>query len=389
MFKYENLVPPPNGQTADQIYGIYTRFDEMPGANYQPPMETIITTKGLWSDGLGELLTFFTSSNQWSGSKEYHYQVMFSASVDCGDEEMFSVTYGHYAGSGSATSGGQSGDTATKAIYGQYRSMLLDAPPESGSAQGAEQLFVMEDGRNIQHFYAINFNRARFKDKLDPGNFQISLAKLSGSRTPNNVYTGSNVAVSASNEIITLIDDSGDANDSLGYPGISLPVRNLVSGTIDGGIYNPSDPHYYGLVYADNAVIIIDAAALNASSSFNTVTGSGVAGDNSYKLFTSISGSGTLGQGYGFTARSVEKKECAYYYVRVRPSSLNYSNNPTFVSGSMSMIRDTKFVNDPNVYVTTIGLYNENRDLLAVAKMSKPIKKNFSSELSVTVKLEY
>lgn len=385
-FDYNKLNP--NGTTADTVYGVYMGFEELPGAGFQPPMETSITTRGLWADNTGELLNFFTSSKQWSGSTAYHYQVWYSASMNCGDEDVFSVAYGHYAGSGSLTAGGQAGDTPTRAVYSQYRSMLLDGTAETGSAPGRAEKFILENGTEVNHFYAINFNRARFKDKLDPGNFQLNLVELSGSFYANNVHTGSNVKV-GSNKVISLIDDSGDANDSLGYEGIPLPVRNLVSGTISDGIYNPSAPHYYGLVYPDNAVILIDAVSLNASASFNTVTGSNVAGDNAYKVFVSISGSGTLGTGNGFTARSIEKKETAYYYVRVRPASANYSNNPTFVSGSKNTIKDVKFINDPNVYVTTIGLYNQNRELLAVAKMSKPVKKNFNSELSVTVKLEY
>jgi hypothetical protein len=386
-FDYKKLSP--TGTTPDSAYGIYMGFDELPGNNFIPPMETTITTRGLWADGLGELLTFFTSSGQWSGSKSYYYDIAYSASLDCGDEEVFSVSYGHYAGSGSATSGGQTGDTATKAIYGQYRSMLLDGNPITGSALGRKEKFVLETGKEIEHFYVVNINRSKYRDKLDLGNFEINLAKLNGASFANNVFTGSNVAVASSPTFISLIDDSGDVNDSLGYEGIPFPVRNLVSGTIADGIYNPSAPHYYGLVYADYSTIILDADKLNQSSSFNTVTGSGVAGDNSYKIFKSISGSGVYGDGYGFAARSVQRKETAYYYVRVRPGSANYSNNPTFVSGSNNAIRDTKFEMDPNVYITSVGLYNQNRELLAVAKMSKPIKKNFNSELSVTVKLEY
>lgn len=386
-FDYKKLSP--TGTTADTAYGIFMGFEEMPGSGFQPPMETTITTRGLWADNIGELLTFFTSSTQFSGSKSYHYQVWYSASKECGDEDVFSVSYGHYAGSGSTNAGGQTGDTPSKSIYGQYRSILLDGTPTTGSAAGQASKFILENGTELNHFYAVNFNRARFRDKLDPGNFQLNLVELTGSAYANNVFTGSNVVPSSSNKVISLIDDSGDSNDTLGYEGIPLPVRNLVSGTLAGGVYNPSAPHYYGLVYPDNAIIIIDANALNLSASFNTVTGSGVAGDNSFKLFTSISGSGKLGTGYGFTARSVEKKETAYYYIRVRPASANYSNNPTFVSGSQNQIINTKFINDPSVYVTSIGLYNQNRELLAVAKMSKPIKKNFNSELSVTVKLEY
>jgi hypothetical protein len=387
-FNYNNLSP--NGTTADTAYGIYMGFEELPGAGFQPPMETSITTKGLWADNSGELLNFFISTAQWSGSTSYYYEVWHSASRNCEDVESFSVAYGHYAGSGSTTiGGGQSGDTPSKAIYGQYRSILLDGTASIGGANGRPIKFVDAENKDINHFYVVNFNRTRFKDKLDPGNFQLNLIELNGGAHSNIYYTGSNVAVSSSNKVISLIDDSGDALDSLGYEGIPLPVRNLVSGTIDGGVYNPSAPHYYGLVYPDNATILINADSLNLSCSFNTVTGSNIAGDNSMKIFKSISGSGTRGDGYGFSARSVEKTETAYYYVRVRPASANYSNNPTFVSGSTNQILNTKFINDPNVYVTSIGLYNQNRELLAVAKMSKPVRKNFNSELSVTVKLEY
>jgi hypothetical protein len=387
-FNYNNLNP--NGTTADTAYGVYMGFEELPGVGFQPPMETSITTRGLWADNTGELLNFFTSSAQWSGSFSYYYEVWHSQSRNCEEVESFSVAYGHYAGSGSTTvGGGSTGDTPSKAIYGQYRSILLDGTASIGNANGRPTKFVDAAGNEMDHFYVVNLNRTRFKDKLDPGNFELNLVELSGSGLPNNSFTGSNVVVSSSNKVISLIDDSGDSNDSLGYEGIPLPVRNLVSGTIDGGIYNPSSPHYYGLVYPDNAVILINAAKLNQSCSFNTVTGSNVAGDNSMKLFKSISGSGTLGTGNGFSARSIEKKETAYYYVRVRPASANYSNNPTFVSGSTNQILNTRFINDPNVYVTSVGLYNQNRELLAVAKMSKPVRKNFNSELSVTVKLEY
>ena len=152
-FDYNKLSP--NGTTADTAYGVYMGFEELPGAGFQPPMETSITTRGLWADNTGELLKFFTSSLQWSGSKAYHYQVLYSASMDCGDEEVFSVAYGHYAGSGSTNAGGQAGDTPTKAVYGQYRSMLLDGLAETGSAPGRKEKFTLENGVEVTHFYAL------------------------------------------------------------------------------------------------------------------------------------------------------------------------------------------------------------------------------------------
>ena len=68
--------------------------------------EKVIETRGLWSSGTGELLTFFTSSVQTASSREYYYAVWSSASLDCEDAQVFSVAYGHYAGSGSLSQGG-------------------------------------------------------------------------------------------------------------------------------------------------------------------------------------------------------------------------------------------------------------------------------------------
>ena len=344
--------------------------------------EKVIETRGLWSNGTGELFTFFTSSLQNTSSREYYYEVWSSASLDCEDAQIFSVTYGNAAGSGSLSQGGEQSDTPSRAIYSQYRLLCLEQD---------QSLFTLGDTNStaFSHFYAINFNRSRVGDKLDPGNFELSIAELNGGGFANSVFTGSNVEVSSSDNIITLIDDSDDQSDSLGYNGVPSPVRNLVSGSLANGIHNPSAPHYYGLVYADVGTIIISADVLNISASFNTVTGSNINGDNAYKLFTSISGSGA--RSAGFTARAVDVKQQDFYFIRIDNSKYNYSTNPTYVTGSGDgFINNTRFSNEPVTYITSIGLYDRvGGDLLAVAKLSKPLQKSFNSELSITVKLEY
>lgn len=362
---------------------IYRSVQRPLDQNGQPmtDAEKVIETRGLWSSGTGELLTFFTSSIQTTSSREYYYAVWSSASLDCEDAQVFSVAYGHYAGSGSLSQGGEASDTPSKAIYSQYRLLCLEP---------TQKLFSLGDSNSttLYDFYAINFNRSKVGDKIDLGNFELCLAELSGSGKVNSSHTGSAVRVSGSNpRIIKLIDDSADKTDTLGYNGIPSPVRNLVSGSLEDGIYNPSAPHYYGLVYADLGTIIVSADVLNLSASFNTVSGSNIAGDNSFKLFTSISGSAT--KNFGFTARAVDVKQQDFYFVRISNSDFNYSNNPTYVSGSSAVITNTSFTNEPITYITSIGLYNNSGDLLAIAKMSKPLQKSFNSELSVTVKLEY
>ena len=125
---------------------------------------------------------------------------------------------------------------------------------------------------------------------------------------------------------------------------------------------------------------------------FNTVTGSGVQGDNAMKLFKSLSGSNDLtpaGTNGGIQARSSEQVKSTYYFVRVKNAEYNYSNNPSFVTGSLGELFFNTMIQDPQVYVTTVGLYNNRRELLATAKLSQPLLKNYTREALIKVKLDF
>jgi hypothetical protein len=346
----------------------------------------------LWGVRTGELFTFFTSSTQTTSSKEYYYEVWGSASLSCDEERMFSVAYGNISGSGSVWAGGSDvnrSDTPSTSIYSQYKLMCLDGDEGGLKLSGVNT--PMTD------FYVISLNRDKFGDKLDPGNFQINLAELDGDSFANDFHTGSNVTVKTGGKIISLIDDSGDGNNILELDTVSSRPRYVVSGTLEDGIYNPSNPHHYGIVFPSQGAIILSAEKLNLSASFNTVTGSNIAGDNSFKLFTAISGA-AVSANKGFTARSVQIKNESFYFVRV-PYGPMASNNPTWAypNGSTDSngndisgkLINTGWESQPVVYITSVGLYNSSGDLMAVAKLSKPIKKTLNSELTISVTLEY
>jgi len=328
-------------------------------------------TRGLWSGNVGTLAAYHTSSAQSATQKSYYYEIFNGVSTLATSEAQYSVTYGHNAGSGSL---GQNEDSPSNAIYSQYAQILL---PDN------QRVFKFNSIAS-EHIYAINMNRARLKDRLDPGNFQIGLATLSGSFTPNIYHTGSNVEVSTNLKVVTLIDDSADTQQSATQIG---RVYNLVSGSITDGIHSPKT--YYGSVFPEQGVVILNADTLNSELDFGTVTGSNVNGDNAFKLHTSISGAAALNSTYGFAARNEEKVQSTFYFVRAKNAEYNFSNNPSFVTGSNGKFAQTTFVNNPKSYITTVGLYSSMQELLAVAKLSQPILKSFSSEVLVKVKLDF
>ena len=110
---------------------------------------------------------------------------------------------------------------------------------------------------------------------------------------------------------------------------------------------------------------------------------------NNNTLFTSISGgyNGTTGAG-GFQLNSQENVSSDYIFCRLNNQEYNYSSNPTFVSGSGNLLFSSMVYN-PQTYVTTVGLYNNNSELLAVAKLSKPLVKDFTKEALIRVKLDW
>jgi len=341
--------------------------------------QTTLVTSGLFSGNAATMSAAYTGSIQSEASKGYYYDV-WNGTGDTA-ESQFSVTYGHRKGSGSSAAGTLN-DSPSRAIYSQYRLLLLNP---------GDTTFTFGDGVSSDSIYALNFNRARIKDKLDPGNWQLSLAALSGSAVSNYVHTGSNVKP-LNTKFISLIDDSGQTQQT-NLSGAGR-VYNIVSGSITDGIHNTSAPKYYGLAYPDMGILILNDLALNASASFNTVSGSNIAGNNAWKLFTSISGALAYGKTNGiaelaFAGRNEESITSTHFFVRIKNGEYNFSNNPSFTTGSFGDLAQPTFVNDPKVYITTIGMYNNRQELLAVAKLSKPILKSFQSEALIKVKLDF
>jgi hypothetical protein len=334
---------------------------------------------------------YLTSSDQSAESKEYYYQVTDCDS--CNRSPYFALTYGHWQGSGSIASAYEASDSPTKAIYSQYRLLSLD---------GDQKQFVTYTNgtaSNSNDVYVINFYSEGLSDKLDIGNFEINLAELNGTAYSNNFYTGSNVAVSSSNKILRLIDNSNEIDDPETCADDPFYTYDIVSGSLNDGTHisgtgslSLRNPHLttYGQVYPNLGFIILDASKLNDYLSFNTVTGSNIHGDNSYKFFTAISGANNLN--HPMKARNVKQRTTNHYFIRVKSGDSNYSNNPTYVkenANEKGRIKNHCFYNDPMTYITTVGLYNNERELLAIAKLSKPIKKTRANDILIKIRLNW
>jgi len=394
--------PRPPDPPAKLVPGrVFTRFKQ----DEKLPREQFLETYGIWLDitgsTTGNLLTYFTSSNDTGSFKKSVYNAQWDS---CPAKPHFDIAYGNDDGSGSRDLGGYDWMTPSNAVYGQYKSLCLDP--------GVQRFNI--GNKEIKHFYALNVNRERMGDRLDEGNIEINLAELSGSQflvgNPNrNAHTGSNVKLAGTGKVLRLIDDSRldlttltTAAYSAFYRDISGSmchlstgagkVHYIVSGTLESGVHNETQPHVYGLSYPQQGIVILDADLLDLSASFLTVTGSDVAGDNAMKLFTAMSGSALQtdlsGDYLGFQSRKVRTNYVEHFFVRVLNSEYNFTNNLTYQTGSEGDIIPD-FLNTPQVFFESVGLYSDNYELLAVAKLSSPIYKSFTEEALIGISLNW
>ena len=337
-------------------------------------------TSTVWSNNSPSLNTFFSSSTQKEGSSgPYYLNVYQTASSDDTAAIQFQIAYANKNGGGGVNfDSSVPFVSSTTTIYGQYRTLILE--DENAS-------FVWGDtftGSADNDFYAISIERARYKQSLLPGTINLTLSSSRTDLAYNQIH---------------LTDNSGMVTLPTYYG--TQRVYQMISGS-DGVAYNASSggtgftpgSGSYGWFCPDISTILLNAAALSGSTTGDggiqlaTNPTTNTAADNPSVLYRSISGSDGVG-GNIFELNSQETITSDYVFIRARNNEFNYTENPSFISGSTGEVIYNYFINNPQTFPTTVGLYNDSNDLLAVAKLSKPIQKDFTKEALVRVKLDF
>ena len=328
-------------------------------------------TSTLWTGGTPILNQFFTSSA--TSSFNTFLDVYQTSSLRSDAEVQFSIAYGEVEGSGSAPYNNLvTGSSPSKVTYGQFRT-LVNGDENTNFSFGT-------GNTNSRDIFVLNVNRARYKEKLFPGTFNLVLSGSDGTNATRLQLTDN------SKDITTLtFSDAGRVFDIVSGTN-GRAVANSVAEGITAG-YTPSGS--YGKFLPDVGLIVLNPRALQLSGSQggaglvinNDLTDTALVANHS-KLFESIKLAST------FSLNSEETITSDYIFVRVRNSDFNYSTNPSMISGSGEFVYSS-LINNPQTFVTTVGLYNDSNELLSVAKLSKPLVKDFTKEALVRVKLDF
>jgi hypothetical protein len=342
-------------------------FKRLEADDFVVSSDTISST--CWTNDSPTLTSFFTASVQANGSSGNYYVNVFDAATT--QSIQFAIAYGNAAGSGSAVyNAAVDGLSPTSTIFGQWQDLVI----------GDENTNFIFGAITSSEFFALPIERAAYKESLFLGSLTLNLSGSAGSikLTDNSNYVTS-VTFGAAGRVFQLITGSAGV---------------LSAGALNSNGYSANSGSY-GWLLPDIGTIILNPLALAAPAVSGGIafvySGSAYSGSATYtnntsansQLFRAISGS------TGFTLNSQETIVSDYIFVRPRSSEFNYSENPSFISGSTGEVLYSQFINNPQVYITTIGLYNDTNDLLAVAKLSRPLLKDFTKEALVRVKLDF
>jgi hypothetical protein len=325
-------------------------------------------TTSTWSDNTNNLTSgmYNTSSIQAdttdvNSQGNFFVEVYHQPTSSLSSSVQFSISFGHKAGSGSkdfTNDTGSFGFSPSKCIYNQYRQLVY--------GDETQNFTFGSQGFDPDAIYVINVNRARYRHNLKPGSLNLWLT--------------------AGGKYLHLTDDSVTMTGSAVITNVGRQF-NIVSGS-DGVQLGTSNIYVtnsgsYGLFYPDAGFIVLNPSAVGHTLS-GLLPGAG-ANTNEKNIEKLLNGMADVGH---FICDSEEKVTSQYYFTRVKNFEFNYTTNTSFMDDEGNL-NTTSMIDMPRVYITTVGLYNDEGDLLATAKLSQPIAKDFTKEALIRVKLDY
>lgn len=352
-------------------FGIYNTEDQV--------LSSDAVVSPMWGNNSSTLTAYYSSSAQELTNTGKYFLGIYQENLSSNPlaEEQFAIAYGHVSGSGSGYYNPMViGATPTRNIYGQFRSLIYGDENSSFSFGTSTQ--------TSKDIIVISVDRARFKESFSPGSFFLSL------------QSGSNK--------IGLVDDSTVTTVST-YIGSSR-VYQILSGSVNPNtqVSSPSSSNYtvsgsYGMIIPDEGLIILNPRALalapgplggigaifderTSTSAITYFQSNAQFNFNNRMIFNMLQLAPT------FSLQSYETLSSRYFFTRVKNAEFNYTTNPTIIDNNGNLLY-TQLIYNPQTYITTVGMYNETGDLLAVAKLNKPLVKDFTKELLLRVKLDF
>ena len=280
---------------------------------------------------------------------------------------IFDITVGY--ASDSALSGAANTQNTKKInVYNEMAQVLVGFD-SNGNIQNFDQDGnLAAGGTKIKEAIFLNVARLLHKDEIKKGSFELK------------VLTGSTPA--SPTDVLTIADHGAENSYKVNSPAGEYGILYTSSAA-------PNSDSGVGLIYYQAGVVVLTGsvfdgefgapAATYDTASFNAVlTGSQI----------SSSADGLRNRMNNMQFNNTTELNSTIYFCRANHNDFNYSANPTYLSSSKINVKNNS-ADSPVSYITTVGLYSADNELLAVAKLSEPLKKTPETELTLRVRLDY
>lgn len=364
----------------------------------------IVSTKTLLHENVPITGTIVSSSVYGTSSIKSYSHGMFQSVYDypylsSSANLLFDITVGQTVGSPGSSS--LTTDPFAKKklnVYGQMAQVLNGYDLTGSVMQFDRDGDPATGGDKFTSMFFLNFSRLLTKDEIKKGSFQMTLGVNSSSVAPFNATC-------------LISDASGTTNYKINSPTGEYGLLYAAAPTSASATWTSDSQRAVGLVFYQAGVVALSTAVFAQSSSASPSTfmsaslygqmssgyvlemrGTGSAYTNVETLFET----GSIGDAaaalrnriQNITFNNTTELNSSIHFCRINHNEFNYSSNTSYLSGSKIRVKD-KTSDAPVSYITTVGLYSPDNELLAVAKLSEPLKKDPTQEMILRVRLDY
>lgn len=231
---------------------------------------------------------------------------------------------------------------------------------------------LISAGNQVKHnqVFFLNFSRLLTKDEIKKGSFTITFG--TGSSFGGSPNTGS---------LLTIGDYGADTEYRINSPSGEYGILYTSSVNIEQG-------SGVGLLYYQAGIAVITSSIFNQSEMDSSKAGVNSVNDAFTGSTIQTISDGIRRRWNNCSFNNTTELNSTVYFCRIGNNEFNYSSNPTYITGSKLRVKNVS--NDtPVSYITTVGLYSADNELMAVAKLSEPLKKTPENEMILRVRLDY
>ena len=343
----------------------------------------------------------FTETNVKNYSHGLFQSVYDYPYLSSSANHIFDITVG-YSNNSPMSSSNNTQNLDKINIYNQMAQVLV-GHDVNGNIRDFDADGNLTAGTKIQQAFFFNFARLLQKDEIKKGSFVMEFGSQSDA-------TGS-MAGDVFEKRFQVGDFSGSSqyftNSPAGEYGILYATASSV--TAPGTILEHENLPV-GLIYYQAGIAVVSGSIFNTDKNGQGILRENLPitmqrtlpdnekdiaqfspdGSNRFVTGSSISGSADMVRNrlYNVSFNNTTELNSTIYFCRAGHNEFNYSSNPTYLKQSQIRVKETT-LDQPVSYVTTIGLYSATNELLAVAKLSEPLKKTPETELTLRVRLDY